>query len=119
MAEENTHTEYNEVMNLYNILRQHGYEKDAKDVMTEIKGKYSEGTYAPPEEIKVGLEAKLEEHGIKIPALTSKEQRGLEQKAIQKKGGFASLAESIGGIFSQPYIRPVATAASVLLLFYI
>lgn len=119
MAEENTHPEYDQVMNLYNILRQHGYEEDAQNVMAEIAGKYPKGTSAPPEEVKAGLEAKLEGHGIKIPALTSKEQRGLEQKSIQKKGGFASLVERVGEVFSQPYIAPVATVASVLLLLYI
>lgn len=119
MAEENTHPEYDEVMNLYNRLRQHGYEQDAKDVMAKIEGKYLKGTSAPPEEIKAGLEAKLEEHGIKIPALTSKGQSGLEQKAIQKKSGFASFFESVGKAFSQPYVATATTIASAILLFYI
>lgn len=119
MVEENTHPEYDEVMDLYDRLRQHGYERDAKDVMTRIAGKYPEGTSAPPEEIKAGLEAKLKEYGIKTPALTSKEQGGLEQKAIQKKGGFDSLAERVGKVFSQPYVATAAAVASVILLFYI
>jgi len=116
MAEENTHPEYDEVMNLYNILRQHGHEKDAKDVMTEIEGKYSKGTSAPPEEIKAGLESKLREHGIKIPKNTPNIQQQSELESKAKVHPATSVFERIGSLFSKP---AVAASATALLLLYL
>ena len=87
-----------------------GYDRIKDEFNAELFPKTEPLSYSKAESKLLNKISELSGHG------------GLEKKmniAAEQKGVFTSFLEGIGGVFSNPYIGPVATAASVMMLLYI